>query len=216
LQRDGSAKALWWKEYEALSQATPGLYGAATNRGEAQTLRLSLLFALLDCSAEIRVEHLRAGLEIWRFCRDSARFVFGDLIGDGLADTLLTALRAGPEGLTLTDMHNLSGRNQSAADIARALGVLSELGLAYPAHKKQEGQGRPVERWFALTVQGQEYEINEFNETNKEGEGIYSFNSFNSHPDNAAAGGRQPSDTETVEAGDGEASKGPQPVKIKI
>jgi hypothetical protein len=50
LVRDDAARALWHDCYPALSQIRPGLHGAATSRAEAQVLRLSARYALLDCT----------------------------------------------------------------------------------------------------------------------------------------------------------------------
>ncbi len=47
--RDENARALWRAVYHDLSEGGPGLSGAVTSRGEAQTMRLALLYALLDC-----------------------------------------------------------------------------------------------------------------------------------------------------------------------
>ena len=56
--------------------------GAATARAEAHTARLALLYALLDCSDVIRLAHLEAALAFWAYSAASARWVFGDSIGD--------------------------------------------------------------------------------------------------------------------------------------
>ena len=60
--RDDQARALWNERYPALSQVRPGLYGAANSRAEAQVLRLSAIYAILDCSPIIRLPHLQAAL----------------------------------------------------------------------------------------------------------------------------------------------------------
>jgi hypothetical protein len=52
-RRDQEAEELWADCYESLSYRDPGLRGAATSRGEAQVLRLSALYAALDCSDQI-------------------------------------------------------------------------------------------------------------------------------------------------------------------
>ena len=86
VERDADAKALWAGEYEGLSCARPGAFGMATGRAHAQTLRLSLLYALLDGSDVIRVEHLRAALSLWRYCEASARRIFGLDAASGSGD----------------------------------------------------------------------------------------------------------------------------------
>ena len=110
-------------------------------------MRLACLYALLDQSAIVRRVHLNAALELWRFCEDSARFIFGDALGNPLADAIVRALRQTSEGMTRTQIRDLFGRNRNAREIERALRILAEQGVAYPRHKQTEG--RPTERWFA-------------------------------------------------------------------
>ena len=64
LCRDEQAREAWRKVYAKLSEGKPGLVGAVTSRAEAQTMRLACLYALLDCSPVIRVDHLLAGLAV--------------------------------------------------------------------------------------------------------------------------------------------------------
>lgn len=149
LRRDEEARELWAEVYPRLTRDRPGLFGDVTGRAEAITLRLSLLYALLDCCPQIRVPHLAAALEVWRYCEDSARFIFGDALGDVVADTILEALRCRPEGMTRTDLRDLFDRHKSTSEIARALGVLKTAGLVRCDMDKRTG-GRPVERWFAI------------------------------------------------------------------
>ena len=47
---DPQARERWIAAYDELSRGEPGLAGAATARAEAHTVRLALLYALLDCS----------------------------------------------------------------------------------------------------------------------------------------------------------------------
>jgi hypothetical protein len=42
------AREVWEHAYETLSHGKPGLLGAVLGRAEAQTVRLALLYALLD------------------------------------------------------------------------------------------------------------------------------------------------------------------------
>src|SRR5262245_61180370 len=103
MQRDAEATAIWHAVYEPLSEGKPGLVGSVLARAEAQVLRLSMLYALLDGSATIRREHLNAALAVWQYCEASALYIFGTASGDKNADTLLKALEAAqPEGLTRT------------------------------------------------------------------------------------------------------------------
>ena len=99
--RGDAARELWRIVYPELSEGKPGLLGAITARAEAQVLRLSCIYALLDCSTTIRPEHHRAALAVWNYCDRSARWIFGTATGDSNADRILIALRAaGSSGMT--------------------------------------------------------------------------------------------------------------------
>jgi hypothetical protein len=145
IRRDEEARAIWRKVYPELSDGKPGLLGAMTSRAEAHVMRLSALYALLDCSSVVKADHLRAALALWQYCEASARFIFGDALGDPLADEILQALRTKPEGMTRTDISNHFGRNKNAAQMMRALKLLAEQGLA--RWEKQDTEGRSAEVW---------------------------------------------------------------------
>src|SRR5262249_41110424 len=114
LGRDDDAKQVWEAVYGPLSAGQPGLTRAIIGRGEAQVLRLSVLYAILDCSPVIRVPHLLAALAVWQYAEDSARLIFGERLGDPTADRILEALRtAGPTGMTENGIYELFGRNKS-------------------------------------------------------------------------------------------------------
>jgi hypothetical protein len=147
--RDEQATKAWHAVYPDLTRERFGLFGALTSRAEAQTLRLSMVYALMDCSRVIRLEHLLAALALWQYCEVSVRWIFGDAVGDKVADRILGALRATESGLTLSDIHALFGRNETSARIRAALRLLEEAGLA--SMRIEHGEGtKPVERWFAL------------------------------------------------------------------
>jgi hypothetical protein len=147
---DQAARALWRDTYHDLSAARPGLLGDVTNRMEANTIRTSLNYALLDGSEEICEEHLRAGLAVVsKYCYDSARFIWGDALGDPTADEALRALRAaGAAGLSRLEIQNHFGRNKPAAELDRAIGALVEHGLMRST--TEHSGGRPVTRYWAV------------------------------------------------------------------
>ena len=148
MKRDEESKAMWRDVYPELSEGAPGLLGAVTARAEAQVMRLACLYALLDMSSVIRKDHLAAALGLWEYSEASARYIFGDALGDPTADELLKVLRTNSEGLTRTDIRDFFGRNKRSYEIDRALGVLLEHGLASPS--RESSNGRPVERWKAV------------------------------------------------------------------
>jgi hypothetical protein len=147
VRRDEEARELWGQIYGELSDDRPGLAGALLGRAEAHTMRLAMLYALLDRSSAIRVEHLQAALAVWDYVERSVGFIFGDSLGDATADELLRLLRSRPTGLTRTEIRDYFQRHASAEEIGRALGLLTEHRLA--RQEQQQTGGRPSERWFA-------------------------------------------------------------------
>jgi hypothetical protein len=145
--RDEDARALWWTVYGPLSEGRPGLAGSLLARGEAHVMRLAMLYALMDRSATIGAAHLLAALALWDYVERSVAHIFGDALGDPVADEILRLLRSCPNGLTRTEIREYFQRNQSSDRIGRALGLL----LQYRLARRQEVQtkGRPAERWYA-------------------------------------------------------------------
>jgi len=150
VKRDDAAREVWIAVYPQLSEGKLGMFGATTSRGEAQVMRLALVYALMDQSSVIRREHLAAALAVWKLNEDSARWVFGNAIGDPVADEILAALRNTSSGMTRTEIRDLFKRNKTAEQIERSLQLLLEMNLA-KRYDENTG-GRPTERWFAFTL----------------------------------------------------------------
>ncbi len=147
LKRTEEARELWRTIYHDLSEGKPGMYGAIVARGEAQVLRLSVLYALLDCSDVITTEHLNAALAVWDYCEDSARIIFGDAIGDPTADAILSAIRkAGDSGMSDSEISDLFGRNKNASDLDRAKRLLLSLRKVFATKTETSGRPRNVYR----------------------------------------------------------------------
>jgi len=147
LHRDAEATELWREAYAALAEADAGgMFGAVTSRAEAQVLRLSVLYAILDCAELVRAAHVAAALAVWEYCEASARWIFGDATGDAVAETILAALRES-ESLSRDEVCNLLNRHASRARTDQALNRLAAAGMAVCF--KTPTAGRPVERWKA-------------------------------------------------------------------
>jgi hypothetical protein len=159
--RDDEAKALWAEVYPSLSASKPGAFGMATGRGHAQTLRLSLLYALLDGSDTVKVEHLRAALAVWRYCELSASAIFGSENGDtikgkgergqsveetALDFRLLSAIENAP-GIRRSELIQAT-QSRKRGEVPEALASLVGLRLAHPKMVHVESGGRPAECWY--------------------------------------------------------------------
>src|SRR5262249_5945941 len=123
IERDPSAEGIWNACYSNLTDDIPGMIGAITSRAAPQVMRIACLYALLDLSATVGPEHLRAALALWDYCFHSARLIFGNSLGDPVADTILSAIKGADDGLTATDIYNLFSRHGSD-DIDRAVALL--------------------------------------------------------------------------------------------
>lgn len=148
VKRDDPARELWARVYGPLSEGRPGLTGAILSRAEAQVLRLSVLYALLDLTTAVSVAHLNAALALWKYCEASAEAIFGTRLGDPVADRILDALREGGDaGMSENDIYELFGRNRSANERDRALSLLKELRLVKSEQIPTGGRPRTV--WVA-------------------------------------------------------------------
>jgi hypothetical protein len=142
------ARSKWAAIYPDLSAAKPGLLGAILARAEAQSVRLALIYALLDGSDQIDLPHLEAALAVWEYCELSAVHIFGGAIGDPVADEIERALQhAGAAGMTRTVIRDLFGRNKSSDRIGAALQLLVTRNRA--RSEPSGTHGRPAETWFA-------------------------------------------------------------------
>ncbi|MGO9750052.1 MAG: DUF3987 domain-containing protein [Solirubrobacteraceae bacterium] len=149
LPLDPAARERWIDIYTHLSAGQPGLAGAATARAEAHVVRLALIYALLDYSDTIGLEHLEAALAIWRYSADSSSWIFGDSLGDPTADEIWTATKERPAGVTRTDVSEMFSRNKKRREIERALSVLEDAGRLRRETRHPE-HGRTAEIWIPV------------------------------------------------------------------
>jgi hypothetical protein len=153
MSRSDDARALWHQLYPELTAERPGLYGAVVGRGEAQTLRLSMIYALLDGSAVVEVPHLQAATAVWRYCDASARIIFGEgqaEAGDALADILLATVRREP-GISRRGLHQAMGGHIPAQHMIDALARLRD--RKQVRCETMPTKGRPSECWFPVVIE---------------------------------------------------------------
>jgi hypothetical protein len=147
MHRDSGAAALWRQVYgELADDHTGGLLGAVTSRAEAQVLRLSMIYALLDGSGLISEPQLRAALAVWRYCRASAAMIFGGMGADPVEEAVLAAIRQSP-GLGRSEIYRALGNHVKATVLVSHLARLENAGRV----RRQEVPGagtKPIERWF--------------------------------------------------------------------
>jgi hypothetical protein len=147
-----ASRALWERHYERLTTPPPGALGAVTSRGAPHTLRLAMLYALLDRTAVIADDHLGAALALWDASARCAAFIFGDALGDPDAERILAALRPAPGGLTRAEIREqVFQRNVSSDRIKAALELLLRNHLIREERDDATG-GRPSCRYYAINA----------------------------------------------------------------
>lgn len=135
-----------WETFREVEEANPrlGLAGALTGRVDAQTLRLALVYALLDRDHLIRAPHLEAALALTDYGVRSVLWAFGDSTGNPHSDALRELLQEGPIGWE--DAKRQLGM-RTAAEMNEAVRVLVEAELAELVKEKKPGGGRRT-RWI--------------------------------------------------------------------
>ena len=145
--RSAEADRVWASVYGELTTATGSdLVAAVLSRGEAQTLRLSMLLALAAGRDVIEAEDLAAALDLWRYSAASARAIF-ERVQDPLFNRIADMIREQP-GITRTGIYRRIGKSHGAAAIVDALSRVRAAGLAQS--EKSRTNGRPAEKWFPV------------------------------------------------------------------
>jgi hypothetical protein len=145
--RTAVAEARWGELYgELVRNRGDGREAQATARAVPQVLRLALLYALLDASSEVDVEHIEAAVALWRYAEASARYIFGDPARpDGVerAKLLEFISAAGSAGVSREQIRSkLFNRNKNKAYIDPLIRELIESG-AVTQHSRPSA-GRPA------------------------------------------------------------------------
>jgi hypothetical protein len=141
------ARGLWHDAYRQLAQPQPGIAGQLAARAEAHTIRLALIYALLDRAPAIAPDHLHAALALRDYTARSAAWALEPDTGDPIAEHIHTALLHAPDGLTRTQLRDLLNRNVPVRRVEQALANLAAAGKA--DRQRILTTGRPAELWTA-------------------------------------------------------------------
>ncbi|MGN6586599.1 MAG: DUF3987 domain-containing protein [Solirubrobacterales bacterium] len=145
LTRDQEARELWAAIYDRLSEGASGLFGAITSRSEAQVMRLAVIYAVLDQAKEIQRDHLEAALAVWEYCEASARYLFGESLGNDIADRVVDELRQiAPAGRSRNELRKLFGHHRIAGELDDALRLLATNGLIREEVEPTKGRSRTL------------------------------------------------------------------------
>jgi hypothetical protein len=151
LTRSPEAEDRWGHFDNSLDDDVDGVIGSLTARAEAQVLRLTTVFAMLDASSIIEVGHLEAALAVWEHCEASVRRVFAGHEPDWILPRLISALEdAGLEGLDGSAQRDLFNRHLEGGRLAAARAELEARGVARTVLVETGGRPRLVTRLITL------------------------------------------------------------------
>jgi hypothetical protein len=148
LRLSSRARHAWADAYQQLAEPQPGIAGAISARAEAHTIRLALIYTLLDTARQNQPEHLNAALALWDYTLRSATWALERTTANPLAHQIHAALtHALPDGLTRTQLRHLTHRNLTTAQLDQALAALAHDSKI--TSSRVLTTGRPAERWTA-------------------------------------------------------------------
>lgn len=149
--RSSDARNYWDQLYRKLNaQKLEGTMDAILARDTSHILKIALIFAVADSAQNIERQHLQAALAVIDFCRDSARWTFGQVTGNRLANLIYWELSRSPAGLTRSDItRDVCRGNTTKTQLDLALSTLVKNKLAKVTMEKGE-KGHGIERWFAV------------------------------------------------------------------
>ncbi len=116
LELDGKAIELWQRVGVKLARQGAKL----SERARPQVLRIATIYALLDCSAFVKVEHIIAALHVWDYSTASLLYIF-DSKNNPEEDHLYHEIKKNPEGLTQTEISVLIYQKHAKSEAINAL-----------------------------------------------------------------------------------------------
>jgi hypothetical protein len=146
-RRDREAEALWESVYPGLRVRPPNTYGAATSKAAAMTMRLAMIYAVLDRQWEVYRTHLESALAVWDYCDATAKALFGDGMADAKMAKLLAALEECPDGMHRTQIRREVFKSHIGSDeLNRLLALARDSGnLVYI---EQKNNGTKYQNWM--------------------------------------------------------------------
>jgi hypothetical protein len=123
------------------------------DRAEPQVRRLALIYSVMDRSSVTRLVHLKAALELWRYCEQSALYLFADAPGLGIVGRVEEFLRRRGGWVPYSALYRKlepvkTYHLRSALDQLVASGVVE--------HRRVPTRGRPRDEYRVLKEEKEE------------------------------------------------------------
>jgi hypothetical protein len=148
---DNDAVKLYQAARPALLADNVGYVAAISRRAPDHLCRLALILSLIDIAPAVTADHVRAAWACWDYALRSTRYLFGDRLGDPIADQLWTAIRQHSEDHTewsRDELSSLLGKNRLAADRDNAVALLVRAGRLHQT-TRTAANGRTIPTWRA-------------------------------------------------------------------
>ena len=118
----------WWNNnYSKFEQEGPGgMAGKMTTRAAAHIRRLAMIYALIDLTDQIELEHFQAAMKLWNYCEESAMYIFGGVTKEQLRIMQWINQRGSATFNQVRD--DLYQRHKPVADIRASLDGLVKAG----------------------------------------------------------------------------------------
>jgi hypothetical protein len=143
--RSADFTAEWDRLYRVVeSQPSGGMvYDALTARASAYHLRLALVYALLDLSPTLEVQHLRAAAALWDYSEATVAHIWGATLGHANLDRLYAAVAAaGSTGMSRTEVSKVFSNNLTKEQVDNMISHLVDTGLVVEHLEKTGGRPR--------------------------------------------------------------------------
>ena len=110
-------------------------------------MRLALIYAVLDRSTVIEVEHLESAMAFWNYCDATAAHIFGNPHVDGNMARVIAVLEATPEWMTRTEISRRAfGGHLPASQLDQLLAQAQ--GAGDIVYKVEKSGGRDRHSWL--------------------------------------------------------------------
>lgn len=140
-----------YRSHRAAQRAGTGRVTHLRAREISNLVRVALIYAVIDMSHVITVEHLRAAEAFIAYANDSLAILFGGNSYSERATRILETLRSAPrgEGLTRTQIRALYANNWESGQLEKTIAELTEAGIAVE-RSTSSGRGRPTQTLYLL------------------------------------------------------------------
>jgi len=137
-------REVWEDFYPELSESKGGFIGCVLERAPALVLRMAMLFCLVDRTNRISEEQLKTAIMLWRYCEQSAKYIFGDKVAKNpLVKRILDLLNQ--RSMSATEIYSEGlQKHFKSEDIQSTLRSLIEQNKIKATTEKTNGRARTI------------------------------------------------------------------------